>query len=99
MKTYSLKDFLTKPINAIIENEDDYCFELKGNSLSVNNANENIIDAIKIPLIQRDYAQGRNSNEDLRNEFLRKYALMVLPMLLVWVKVHWEMLASKKEEF
>lgn len=72
MKTYSLKDFLTKPINAIIENEDDYCFELKGNSFSVNNANENIIDAIKIPLIQRDYAQGRSSNEDLRNEFLRK---------------------------
>lgn len=35
----------------------------------------------------------------IRNEFLRKYALMVLPMLLVWVKVHWEMLASKKEEF
>ena len=35
----------------------------------------------------------------IRNEFLRKYALMVLPMLLVWVKVHWEMLATKKEEF
>ncbi|MFY7828489.1 MAG: glycosyltransferase family 87 protein [Flectobacillus sp.] len=35
----------------------------------------------------------------IRNEFLRKYALMVLPMLLVWIKVHWEMLASKKEEF
>lgn len=35
----------------------------------------------------------------IRNEFLRKYALMVLPMLLVWAKVHWEMLASKKEEF
>ncbi|NBA74629.1 DUF2029 domain-containing protein [Emticicia sp. ODNR4P] len=35
----------------------------------------------------------------IRNEFLRKCALMVLPMLLVWVKVHWEMLASKKEEF
>lgn len=35
----------------------------------------------------------------IRNEFLRKYALMVLPMLLVWIKVHWEMLVSKKEEF
>lgn len=33
----------------------------------------------------------------IRNEYLRKYALMIFPMLLVWLRVHWDMLSMKNE--
>lgn len=33
----------------------------------------------------------------LRNEYLRKYALMALPLLLVWIKINYELIFNKME--
>lgn len=71
MKAYSLMEFLNKPIHTIIENEDDFSFNYKS-AINENYIEEGqMISSIKIPIIQRDYAQGRTSNLSLRNEFLK----------------------------
>ena len=74
MRTYNLKDFLTAPITSVIENEEDYCYEMMSYDYQRNHSDEsgNILSSLKIPLIQRDYAQGRESNTDLREGFIAK---------------------------
>ncbi len=74
MRTYNLKDFLTAPITSVIENEEDYCYETISYNSQRSHSDEsgNILSSLKIPLIQRDYAQGRESNTDLRESFIAK---------------------------
>jgi uncharacterized protein with ParB-like and HNH nuclease domain len=55
MSKYSFKDILEKEIK--IRNE-------QGTEISIN------LDKIEIPKIQRDYAQGRDSQVEVRNRFL-----------------------------
>lgn len=71
MKAYSLIQFLSEPISTIIENDDDYSFEYRNSEIGKTNSVGQFISRIKIPLIQRDYAQGRSSNKSLREEFLK----------------------------
>lgn len=71
MRAYSLMGFLSKPIHTIIENEEDFAFEFRNSNRSNSLEAGKLISSIKIPLIQRDYAQGRKSNLTLRNEFLK----------------------------
>ena len=71
MKTYSLLQFLNQPLNDILENDEDYCFEIISSSTIINKENKTISN-ITIPIIQRDYAQGRDENKDLRKEFIDK---------------------------
>ena len=71
MKAYSLIQFLSEPISTIIENDDDYSFEYRNSEIGKTNSVGQFISRIKIPLIQRDYAQGRRSNKSLREEFLK----------------------------
>ena len=73
MKAYSLIQFLSEPISTIIENDDDYSFEYRNSEIGKTNSVGQFISRIKIPLIQRDYAQGRRSNKSLREEFLKIY--------------------------
>lgn len=72
MKTYSLLSFLSEPINNILDNEEDYNYS----TLKVSSNNTfnliNSINNITIPIIQRDYAQGRDDNKDLREQFIAK---------------------------
>ena len=71
MKAYSLMSFLNKTIYKIVEKEEDFAFEYKKAIVSDSSIEGNIISKIKIPLIQREYAQGRDSNLSLRYEFLK----------------------------
>ncbi|SHG24835.1 DUF262 domain-containing protein [Chryseobacterium vrystaatense] len=74
MKTYNLKDFLTGPLTSVIDNEEDYCYEVVNYNSRTDSSDEsvNILSALKIPLIQRDYAQGREANTDLREGFITR---------------------------
>ncbi|MCU0470829.1 MAG: DUF262 domain-containing protein [Arcicella sp.] len=71
MKTYSLLKFLKEPINYILDNEDGYNFKILASSDSIG-YEEKSISNITIPIIQRDYAQGREDNKELREEFIGK---------------------------
>ncbi|WP_080779873.1 DUF262 domain-containing protein [Chryseobacterium phocaeense] len=74
MRTYNLKSFLTGSVTSVIHNENDYCYEAVYNTTQTDGDNEtgDILSVLKIPLIQRDYAQGRVANKDLREEFIIK---------------------------
>lgn len=72
MRTYSLLQFLNEPINQILDYEEDYCFEIISYSTINFNDEDKTISKIIIPIIQRDYAQGREENKDLREEFISK---------------------------
>ncbi|MDQ8004816.1 MAG: DUF262 domain-containing protein [Pedobacter sp.] len=71
MKTYSLLQFLKEPINYILNNEEDYNFKVLASSHPIG-YEEKSISNITIPIIQRDYAQGREDNKELREEFIGK---------------------------
>lgn len=72
MKTYSLLQFLSEPLSQIMDNEEDYNFKSISSSSNFTNKTEKNISNIRIPIIQRDYAQGRDNNRDLREEFINK---------------------------
>lgn len=72
MKKYSLLQFLSEPLSRIIDNEEDYNFKLVSSSSNLTGSKEQYISSIRIPIIQRDYAQGRDDNRDLREEFINK---------------------------
>lgn len=69
MKTYSLLQFLKEPINHILDNEEDYNFKMLTSSHHMDDEKK-AISNITIPIIQRDYAQGRDENKELREEFI-----------------------------
>lgn len=71
MKHYSLLRFLSEPINQILDSEADYFFKEISPLKSESNTSDPI-SSIIIPTIQRDYAQGREENKALLNEFLEK---------------------------
>ena len=71
MKTYSLLQFLKEPVNYILDNEEDYNFKVLASSHPIG-YEEKSISNITIPIIQRDYAQGREDNKELREEFIGK---------------------------
>jgi len=75
MKTYSLLNFLSEPIDLFIDNEEDYCFTTLQSATSVTSQNALMIDRITIPIIQRDYVQGRKENATLLGEFVDKLFL------------------------
>lgn len=72
MKAYSLLQLLNEPINHILDNEEDYCFTMTSSSIININNEDKTISNITIPIIQRDYAQGREENKELREEFIGK---------------------------
>ncbi|MDR3009456.1 MAG: DUF262 domain-containing protein [Sphingobacterium sp.] len=72
MKAYSLLQFLNEPINNILDNEEDFCFKVISSSMISESSDESTISKITIPIIQRDYAQGRNENKELREEFIKR---------------------------
>ncbi|QQU02126.1 DUF262 domain-containing protein [Myroides odoratus] len=71
MKYYSLLRFLNEPVDQILDSEIDYCYEeiIPFDTTSIS---DNSISSIVIPIIQRDYAQGREDNLVLLKEFLSK---------------------------
>ena len=72
MKTHSLLQFLSEPLSHIMDNEEDYNFKSISSSTNLTSNTEKNISSIRIPIIQRDYAQGRDDNRDLREEFISK---------------------------
>lgn len=73
MNLYSFLEFLNLPIHSDeIQNSDEFAYVLTGSPASVGNTRENqeYIDKVKIPMIQRDYAQGREDKKELREEFV-----------------------------
>lgn len=72
MKTYSLLKFLNEPLDYILDNEADYCFTSIHSDETALRKESNSISKINIPIIQRDYAQGREDNKELREEFIGK---------------------------
>lgn len=72
MRTYSLLQFLKEPINYILDSEEDYNFKTLTSSSHHIGYEEKTISNITVPIIQRDYAQGREDNEELREEFIGK---------------------------
>lgn len=72
MKTYSLLSFLSEPINNILDNEEDYNYSTLKASSNNSPTLHNSVNNITIPIIQRDYAQGRDDNKDLREQFIGK---------------------------
>lgn len=69
MKTYSLLQFLSEPVNQILDSSEEYSFR-SINPESYVAAGNNAISKIIIPVIQRDYAQGRKENMAMREEFI-----------------------------
>jgi len=72
MNTYSLLQFLTQPLDHILDNDENYCFEIIASPTISKNKADSSISSITIPIIQRDYAQGRAENTELREEFIKK---------------------------
>lgn len=72
MKAYSLLQFLNEPINHILDNEEDFCFKVIFSSMTSESNDEATISKITIPIIQRDYVQGREENAELREEFIKR---------------------------
>lgn len=72
MKAYSLLQFLNEPINHILDDEEDFCFKVISSSTISEDNDEPIISKIIVPIIQRDYAQGREENKELREEFIKR---------------------------
>jgi hypothetical protein len=70
MKTYSLLQFLKEPINEIIDNEDEYCFNTINSDGVLHQNYTAAITKINIPIIQRDYVQGLKENEELLKGFI-----------------------------
>lgn len=71
MKKYSLTEFLELPLHQLLDNQEDYCFTALTHD-SFYAGHSETISKIKIPVIQRDYAQGRADNRVLREEFIDK---------------------------
>lgn len=71
MKAFNLQSLLQFPLSTLLENEDNFHFHYLNHQENDVNIHTDTISMIKIPLIQRDYAQGRESNSALRMEFIK----------------------------
>ena len=69
MKTYSLLQFLSEPVSQILDSSEEYSFR-SISPAAFTNQNSDALSKIIIPVIQRDYAQGREENEVMRGEFI-----------------------------
>jgi hypothetical protein len=69
MKTYSLLQFLSEPVSHILDSSEEYAFRsISPTAFTVENSDA--VSKIIIPVIQRDYAQGREENKVMRGEFI-----------------------------
>lgn len=71
MKAYNFLEFLNLPIQTNeIHSEEEFAFSyIAVPTDEIQNTNE-YISKVKIPMIQRDYAQGRDDKEELRKQFV-----------------------------
>lgn len=71
MEAYSFLEFLKLPVYAAVnQTEEEFAFSYKGEAKVEAVTNELLISQVKIPMIQRDYAQGREEKADLRKIFV-----------------------------
>lgn len=72
MRTYSFLEFLELPYQQNeIHNSEDFVFIYTDIESVIKTLENNVcISKIKIPIIQRDYAQGREDKKELREEFV-----------------------------
>jgi uncharacterized protein with ParB-like and HNH nuclease domain len=71
METYSFLKFLKLPVYGVVNQaEEEFAFAYTKDSEIEAASNELLISKVKIPMIQRDYAQGREDKADLRKIFV-----------------------------
>ena len=71
MEAYSFLEFLKMPVYAAVnQTEEEFAFTYTSEAEIEAATNELLISKVKIPMIQRDYAQGREDEADLRKIFI-----------------------------
>lgn len=71
MKTYSLLKFLNEPVADLLDSGEEYCFKSLSYAAEID-YNSDAVSQVSVPVIQRDYAQGRPENQTMREKFIEK---------------------------